>query len=234
MEPERQLGLNWPHPVALGRDDFMPAPSNRLALAAIDALTAPGALIVSGPPGSGKTHLAAIWAADTGAAWITPADLPGALPRLVAPQGPLTVALDNADRVTATPDGPEALFHLFNALRGRGRLLMTAQGPARDWGIVLPDLLSRLATADHVALSHPDQDLLAAVMVKHFADRQIRVDPRVIVYAVTRMERSLEAARLLADRLDRLALGRGTPITRKLTAEVLDAMDKNEQGSASS
>ena len=226
---ERQLGLAWPHPVAMGRDDFMPSPSNALALAAVDALTDPGLLLINGPAGSGKTHLAAIWAAQSQAAWITADTLAPALPALLDPAAPDAVVLDNAEGVTRDAQRQEALFHLINHLRGRGRLLMTAPDPARDWGLTLPDLASRLSTASHVAVTLPDQDLLAAVMVKHFADRQILVDPRVIAYAGARMERSLDAARRLADALDRSALARGTSITRKLTAQVLDAMEKQAQ-----
>lgn len=231
-----QLTLSWPSPAAMGRDDFLETPSNAVALAAVSRPDLPGGvLVVSGPEGAGKTHLAAIWTAETGAAWIPAESLADALPRLIAGNTPGAVTLDDADRaLAADPRAPEALFHLLNHLRGRGQLLLTACTPARDWPLTLPDLRSRLNAAAHVALDHPDEALLAAVLVKQFADRQIHVDPRVIDFAVARMERSLSAARELVEALDARALSQGRPITRSLAAQVLDALDITGPRDASS
>ena len=117
------------------------------------------------------------------------------------------VAVDDAERA-AEP----ALLHLFNCCResGAGLLIVAREAPA-IWGIALPDLASRLRAADTVGIGVPDDSLLAAVLVKHFADRQLRVAPELVGYLVPRMERSFAAAAALAERLDRLAL---TPSAR--------------------
>ncbi|HPD93477.1 MAG TPA: chromosomal replication initiator DnaA [Pararhodobacter sp.] len=218
-----QLPLDLPADPAMGRADFLQAPSNALALATIEA---PGGLprgiaVLSGPGGSGKTHLARIWASREGARW-QPADrLARDLPGLLATDGPLALALDDADRLAGDRAGEEALFHLLNHLRGRGQILLTATHPVRDWGLALPDLVSRLTAATHLTLAEPDEALLGAVLVKLFADRQLRVDPALIAYLLGRMERSLGAARRLVADLDARSMARKRPVTRDLARDLL-------------
>ena len=236
MALAEQLSLALPTAEAMARDDFLPSPSNAVALAAVEApegLPA-GLAILCGPPGSGKTHLARLWAARTGARWQRVAGLVSDLPALIeAP--PRALVLDEAQSLAGTP-GEEALFHLMNHQRGRAPLLLTAARPVRDWGLRLPDLASRLNAGAHLTLGPPDEALLAAVLVKLFDDRQLRVDPGLIDYLNGRIERSLSAARQIVARLDALALQRGRAITRDLAREVLAeqaTMDFDGQAGAS-
>ncbi|MFN4099120.1 MAG: HdaA/DnaA family protein [Pararhodobacter sp.] len=225
-DPKRseQLPLALPSATAMGREDFLSAPPNALALAALDDPRGlPGGLaVLVGPEGSGKTHLAHVWAAQAGARWQRVDSLSEDLPALLAPDAPGAVVIDDAQRLAGTA-GEEALFHLVNHLRGRGQLLLTAPAPVRDWGLALPDLVSRLSAAAHPALAEPDEALLAAVLVKLFNDRQLRVEPDQIDYLVARMERSLAAARSLVARLDRRSLqlkrGISQPLLREALAE---------------
>ncbi|KPQ06559.1 MAG: ATPase involved in DNA replication initiation [Rhodobacteraceae bacterium HLUCCA12] len=220
--PDRQLLLGLPTQTAMGRDDFLQAAPNALALATIEdpAGLPAGKLIVTGPPGAGKTHLAHIWAERTGARILAPTALEADLAAVLT-AGPGAVAIDDADRLAGGP-GEEALFHLHNHLQSAGgALLLTARAPVRDWGLALPDLVSRLSATAHVALAAPDDALLAAVLVKLFNDRQIRIQPTVIDYMIARMERSLAQARSLVALLDQRALQLRRPVTRALVHEVL-------------
>jgi chromosomal replication initiation ATPase DnaA len=215
-----QLNLDLPSKAAMGRGDFLGAPSNALALGAIEnpAGLPAGLLVLTGPEGSGKTHLGQVWAARAGAVQVTPAALPGALPALL--EGPRAVLIDDAEGIARTP-AEEALFHLVNHLRGTGEILLCARRPVRDWGLALPDLVSRLTAAAHVALQEPDEALLGAVLVKLFADRQLHVQPALIDFLLSRMERSLGAAGGMVARLDALALRLKRPVTRALAQEML-------------
>jgi chromosomal replication initiation ATPase DnaA len=219
----RQLAFDLPAKDALTRDEFFVSPANALALAAIDGWRRwpGGKMLLVGPKGSGKTHLAHIWLEAAGATLIHGADLERVdLPGLAA-EG--AVAVEDAEAIAGLPEAETALFHLHNLLSQGGSLLLTAATPARDWGLGLPDLISRLQAAPVTRLDAPDDALLSAVLIKLFADRQITVAPNLIAYLITRMPRSIGAARGLVAALDAAALAKARPITRALAAEVLDS-----------
>ena len=211
-----QLAFDLPVAQAFRREDFFTSPANATCLAMIEAATSRRLLLI-GPTGAGKTHLAHIWAASSAGTVLPPAELRQRLPDL-APDA--AIALDNAD---APGRDEAALFHLFNTLAASGRLLLTATTPPRDWGLTLPDLFSRLQSMPQLRLAPPDDALLSAVLVKLFADRQITVPPNLIAYLVTRMERSIAAARSLVAALDAAALAQASPVSRTLAAELLDS-----------
>lgn len=221
----RQLGFDLPSRTALGRDAFFVAPSNAMAAALIDGWqTWPGGkLVLTGPPGSGKTHLAHVWAAASGSAIVAARDLPGAdIPALArAP-----VAVEDVPEVAGDDAAETALFHLHNLVLAEGRaLLLTGTPPVARWGLTLPDLVSRMRGTTEAMLEPPDDALLAAVLVKMLADRQLTPRPEVIAYLVSRMDRSFAAAGDLVERLDAASLAQKRGITRRLAAEVLDNAD---------
>ncbi|MEQ8479923.1 MAG: DnaA regulatory inactivator HdaA [Hoeflea sp.] len=220
--PVRQLPLVFDHEPATSRDDLIVSPSVHAAVAMIDKWPDwPSPVVVlAGPTGSGKSHLASIWAARTGACRV---ELTAPADDAVEAAARAPVLVEDVDRRAYDEN---ALFHLINSVRTHGSsVLMTARRFPSGWKIALPDLASRLKAATVVEIGEPDEELLAQVMVKLFADRQVSVDDRIIHWLVARMERSLAAAHLIVDRLDQLALARGTKINRALAAEALARMD---------
>ncbi|KIC50784.1 DnaA/Hda family protein [Tateyamaria sp. ANG-S1] len=218
----QQLGFDLPVRVALGRDDFLVAPSNAVALSMVDAWRAwpSGKLALTGPAGSGKTHLAHVWAAESGARIIAAHDLETTAPDTLF-NGPL--AVEDVDRIAQNMACQTALFHIHNALQAAGHpLLITGEQAPNLWRLSLPDLQSRVDAAGHAALDAPDDSLLAAVLAKLFADRQLTPRPDVIPYLVTHMERSFAAARSAVAAIDARSLAQKKPITRALAAACLD------------
>ena len=225
----RQLAFDLPARQAYRREDFFVSPANAMALAAIDGWQGwpGGKMLLIGPRGSGKTHLARLWAQETGAACLPATDLATAdLPALSALGA---VAIEDAETAAGHPQAEAAFFHLHNLVTQSGHLLVTATTPPRDWGLTLPDLASRLQAAPLTRIEAPDDALLSAVLIKLFADRQITVPPTLIPFLVQRMERSIDAARDLVTRLDAHALAAGRPVTRQLAADLLDTALPDKQ-----
>lgn len=217
----RQLVLDLPHRAARGREDFLVAPANAHAVEMLAAWPrwAEGRCVLVGPAGSGKSHLLAVWAEETGARMISGAALEG-LDAQAAAAAPL--AVDDAQAAADNPAAEEALFHALNAARAaRQPVLMAAPAPVRAWGLGLADLASRLAASQLAAIHPPDEALLAAVMAKAFTDRQLAVDPAVIGYAVRRIERSFAALHAFVAALDARAVRDRRRPTRRLAGEVL-------------
>lgn len=218
----RQLSFDLPARPALGRDDFFVSPANAEALATVeDWRDWPGGkLVLVGPKGAGKTHLAHVWAALSGARIVAAAELAAAdIPALAA----RPVAVEDADRIAQDGAAEAALFHLHNlALAERRALLVTGRDAPGRWGLGLPDLESRLQAAGIVRLAAPDDALLSALLAKLFADRQLSPSPETITYLTRRIDRSFAAAARIVAKLDRAALAGKRPVTRALAAEVLD------------
>ncbi len=201
---------------ALTRQDFVVADSNRQALAAIERWPdwQGRVLVLWGPAGSGKTHLGEIWRVRANATRLERSIDPAAA-------NGQAVLLDDADR-----DVPEAtLLHLHNVVQQSGGwLLLTASSAPAQWKVDLPDLRSRLIAAPGAGIAAPDDELLAAVLAKHFSDRQLRAGADLIAYLVPRMERSFAAARNLVAALDSAALAERSEIGLPLARRVLERM----------
>jgi len=215
----RQLAFALPHAESLTRDNFLEGPANAAGIALVDAWPEwPNRImLLAGPEGSGKSHLAAIWAEQTGARStaahaLDPTSVPGAL---------ATGALVVEDLKSADFD-ERALFHLINLAReDEAFVLITARVPPAALEIELRDLRSRLRAVPVVSLLPPDDHLFRALIVKFCADRQLAVDEAVVSYIATRMERSYAAVRQTVELLDSEALRLGRPVTRALAAELL-------------
>jgi chromosomal replication initiation ATPase DnaA len=224
----KQLAFDLPLDPRYGREDFLVSPSNERAYSLIERWPdwPDRALHLTGPEGSGKSHLASIWATNAHAWTIDAFEVSGErVPHLVSNGALLVEDADRGDRDEA------ALFHLLNLSRERGAfLLLTSAAPVDSWGIRTPDLLSRLRLAPAVSLDPPDDALLKAVLVKLFVDRQLVVDTSVVDFLALRIERSLARAAEIVKALDREALSRGRRITRPMAAEVLGQQpDRDER-----
>lgn len=220
----RQLPFDLGHGPGYSRDDLVVSASNAQAAALVDRWPDwPSPVVVlAGPAGSGKTHLARIWSGLADAVAIDPGHIAAAM----AGRGERPVLIDDAD---AGPLDQQGLFHLINEVRAAGsHLLLTARRFPSAWPVGLPDLASRLKAAATVEIGEPDDLLLTGVISKLFADRQVEVEPHVVQYLVRRIERSLATAMRVVDRLDRTALEQHSRITRALAAQAIGAMDEGQ------
>lgn len=214
-----QLTFDLPRRTTLGRPDFLIAECNASAIGWIDRWPdwPAGALVLHGPAGCGKTHLAHLWCERASAIIRSGETLDDEAIARLAAEHRNRVAIDDADRA---PE--QALLHLHNfCVESRGNVLIIARRAPAFWQIGLHDLRSRLRAAIAVGIGPPDDALLGAVLIKHFADRQLSVGPGLIAYLIRRIERSFAAAAEIAARLDAAALREKSAITVALARNVL-------------
>jgi chromosomal replication initiation ATPase DnaA len=220
-----QLAFDLPVVTTFGRDDFFISAANTAAVEAIETwLDWPlNKLVLVGPEGSGKSHLAQIWAELSEAVVY---EATGVWDVDVV-DGP--VCIENVHAIAGQRDFEEKLFHLHNIQAEQGRpLLMTGQGAPSAWPFVLPDLASRVQGSHLVQLGAPDDTLLAAVLLKQWADRQLQVEPGVVDYILRYGERSLAGMRRLTARLDQISLQRKKPVGQGMVREVIAQLEALE------
>ncbi len=223
MNQARQFTLDFEHRPSFSGDDFLVAPANQSAINWIDQWPNwPGpALAISGPRGSGKTHLSHVFISRSDAAAINLKNLSTPDIRAVVADHNALV-LDNLEGVSGTA-AEETLFHLLNVVREENRfaLILACNPPAR-WSVQLPDLRSRLNAIPHVAIEPPDDALMAALVVKLFRDRQLRIDTTIVDYMLARIDRSFDGIRATVAKVDETALRERRNITIPLIKRVLD------------
>jgi len=214
-----QLTFDLPHRIASSRADFLTSDSNVAAVGWIDRSPdwPSRALALYGPAGCGKTHLVNLWCAQTSGIAIAGQVLTDEIVARLASERRFRIAIDNADRASELP-----FLHLFNlCLENRGLVLLASRRPPTSRRVMLADLDSRLRAVLAIGIGLPDDALLEAVLVKHFADRQLRVAPGVVAHLIRHMERSFVAAAEMAARLDLISLRDRRAITVPLARQVL-------------
>lgn len=218
----RQLSLDLGQRPAMGREDFLVSSSNAAAVEMIDSWPdwPHRALAIVGPAGSGKSHLVEVWRGRAGGAVVSAGALDEAI--VAAAEAGGALAVEDVDRGIVDE---RILFHLFNLAREtKLSLLLTMRAAPGDIEITLPDLRSRLRATAFVAIEPPDDALLKALLIKLFADRQLRVTPKLIDYISLHMERSAEAAARTVAAIDRLALETKRNVGQAVAREALQKL----------
>jgi len=223
---EGQFTLDFSHRPSFGGEDFFIAPPNAEAVKQLDKWPnwPSTALVLFGPAGSGKTHLSQVFYNINHSCIVTSSDLMESEPPYYLGNSKSAI-LENADIISNIADGAlqQSILHLHNVLHETGRhLLLTAKKPSARWGISLKDLSSRLNAATQVRIGAPDDNLISAVLIKQFQDRQLKIDEDVIFFLLTRMERSFEAARSIVHTIDKIALKEQRKVTVPLVRKVLE------------
>jgi len=217
IEKQTQLALDLRYRTAVGREDFLVSPSNEEAVAWVDRWPnwPSPTVVLLGPPGCGKTHLGQVWRQAANAI-----EYEGQQTVLETDSGP-RVFVDN----TEYSNCDQEILHLFNnVVSAGGHLLFAVTTPPVRWNNRLPDLTSRLSAAPNIRIHPPDENLVAAVMIKMFADQKLSVSTEVLDYLLNRMERSFEAARNLVALLNNASLENRRGITIPLARQVFEEM----------
>lgn len=231
-----QLTLDFPHRPSLSREDFLVAPCNREAVALTDQW--PDwpyfALCIYGSEGCGKTHLANVWANKVANLTNFPYRIPFIKAAKINRDNLRSLFVYNPCLVIEELENladQESLFHLYNLYRDEGgHILFTSnQAPAR-LDITLPDLRSRLNIIPAVEIKAPDDELLSALIIKLFSDRQIIPAPEVVQFMLSNMQRSFAAARQLVAETDAVSLARKRSVSVAVVKEALANLAGRFQG----
>lgn len=221
-----QLVFDLARRPALGREDFLIAPSNQNAMNLIDAWPEwQGRIaLIHGPRSSGKTHIAEVWASKADAVLLQgDTDLNNRLAQLQA-DFPAAILIDNAEKFfEGDAQAQDFLFHLINEVKNHpgSCLLMTSVKAPSEWNIKLKDLESRLKSTQIVAIEVPDEMLLMGVLVKQLSDHQLTVDPDVVSFIISRTERSFESVIHIVNKIDAASLKEKRRITLPFVKKIL-------------
>ncbi|NOZ65603.1 MAG: DNA replication protein [Alphaproteobacteria bacterium] len=214
-----QIPFDIPLREAFEAEDYLVTATNAAAVGWIDRWPDWGdshCVILYGTAGCGKTHLSHVWQHKSGA-------VRARLDQISFSESHDNLIVEDIDKDIQSPPFQEKLFHLYNWQKEKGGMLMlTARSHPNDWPLSLPDLSSRMLASMILEIGPPDDELLTAVIVKQFMDRQINVPIEVVQYLIPRIERSFEAARDIVSKIDILALVRKRKITVPLIRELLE------------
>ena len=231
----QQLALEFPHRPSLCREDFMVAGCNQEAVGTIDLWPAWPyfAVCIYGPSGCGKTHLANVFAQKVALATNHPYRIPFIKASQITKEMPHTLFETSRQIVIEelqTLSDQEALFHLYNTYRDLGgNILFTSEiAPARlDFG--LKDLKSRLNIVPALEIKAPDDELLMALLLKLFTDRQITPSPELLDYLLKNMQRSFSYARKLVEEIDNISLAKKRAISIAIAKEAIATLNSDLQ-----
>ena len=218
-----QLPLPLPSEPSFAPEDLIADASNQ---AALDFLATPagwplGRLALHGPEGVGKTHMLRVFSPGWRRLYGPGLTLADAL----APAS--QTALDDAQ---AAPE--EALLHLINrCAEARAPLLLAARTPPARWTTALPDLQSRLRATTALPIAAPSDALLATLLAKHLADRQLRMEVPARAFLLARLPRRAAAVAAAVAMLDHASLAEGAALTRPFVARILGGMLQFDDGS---
>jgi chromosomal replication initiation ATPase DnaA len=216
-EKKEQFALEFAHEPSLALSDFIVSEANFLAFEHIVSFpnwSTPMTLLL-GPAKSGKSHLGRIWKEKSGA-FIATNEI---IETLAKEGGKQPILIENIDCEGFDEVG---LFHLLNqSIRDSRPLLMTATKPISAWHYKTNDVLSRARLATSFSVDTPDDAQLSQMFAKLFDDRQVKVDPKIIAYLVSRMERSSEEVVILVALMDKIAFSKGKPISLGVASEAL-------------
>ncbi|MEM7621307.1 MAG: DnaA/Hda family protein [Pseudomonadota bacterium] len=225
QEKPEQLILDLPHRSAMGEQDFMVSECNKAAVRLIDVWPDWPAhyLLMIGPSGVGKTHLANVWRMKSGAQVLCAEQLLLEKDKVEQIREKQALIIEDIDQVSDDKATFEtALFHILNLSKEHDfHVLMTAQERPGMWPVALPDLRSRLRATPFVEIDPPDTLLLNGILVKLFQDRQLHISPQVVQYISMRIERSMDAVQNIIDAIDKAALATGRKVSRQLAGEVI-------------
>ena len=218
MKNLNQLLFNFNHSQNFNYDDFFVSKSNYFAFQLIEKWPKweKNILNISGEKFSGKSHLANIFCNKNKCIKIIEDQLNDeTLKKLKLHEN---IVLDNFDNLTEE----RLLYSLFNLVDHDNKyLLINSIKPINEMNFDLHDLKSRSKNCLFAKIDKPDDELMFALILKNFSDRQIEIDKKFIDFIIKRIDRSYGKISDFIYKIDELSLKNKKPIDFKTIKEIL-------------
>jgi len=173
-------------------------------------------LNISGDKFSGKTHLANIFKLKSSALFLNENQINDDLFKKIKLHECIIV-----DGFSNSID-EKLTYAILNLVDQDSKyLLINSETPLGEINFNLPDLASRSKNLLHAKIDPPDDDLIFAIILKNFSDRQIKLEKKIIEFIINRIDRSYSKISEFIYKIDELSLKKKKPINLKTIKEIL-------------
>ncbi len=173
-------------------------------------------LNVSGEKFSGKSHLANIFKSKSKAYLINGKNINNSIFQKLKLYE--SIIIDDFDECK----DEKILYSIFNMIDQDSKyLLINSSLPINEIKFNLPDLTSRSKNCLYVQIENPDDELIFAIILKNFSDRQINIEKKIIDFIIKRIDRSYRKIDEFIYKIDELSLKKKKPINFKTIKEIL-------------
>ncbi len=173
-------------------------------------------LNISGEKFSGKSHLANIFRLKSKAFLIKGNEIDNSIFKSIKLHE--SIIIDDFEECNEE----EILYSIFNLIDQDSKyLLINSLKPINEIKYRLPDLASRSKNCLYAEIENPDDELLFAIILKNFSDRQIKIEKKIINFIISRIDRSYRKIDEFIYKIDELSLKKKKPINLKTIKEIL-------------
>ena len=218
MSELNQLLLALEHKKSFNEHDYYVSKSNFFAYSIIEKWPKWEKKIfnIYGEKFSGKTHLANIFKSKTNALFIKANEFNNDIFKKAKLFE--NIIIDNFDEKY----DEKLIYSIFNLIEQDNKyMLINSVIPISEINFKLPDMISRSKNCLSAKIENPDDDLIFAIILKNFSDRQIKVEKRIIEFIISRIDRSYSKIYEFIYKIDELSLKKKKPINFKTIKEIL-------------
>ena len=218
MSELNQLLLELDHKITFNEHDFYLSKSNSNAFNLINRWPNwdKKILNLSGEKFSGKSHLANIFKLKSKAFYINGKNINNSIFKSIKLFE--SIIIDDFEECKEE----EILYSIFNLIDQDNKyMLINSVRPINKIKFNLPDLSSRSKNCIYAQIENPDDELLFAIILKNFSDRQIKIEKKIINFIISRIDRSYRKIDEFIYKIDELSLKKKKPINFKTIKEIL-------------
>ena len=218
MNELNQLLLELDYKTNFNEHDFYLSKSNSSAFKIINTWPAwdKKILNISGEKFSGKSHLANIFKLKSNAFLVQGNKINNSIFKNLKLYE--SIVIDDFEECNEE----EILYSIFNLVDQDSKyLLINSLKPINKIKFKLPDLSSRTKNCLYAEIENPDDELLFAIILKNFSDRQIKIEKKIINFIISRIDRSYRKIDEFIYKIDELSLKKKKPINIKTIKDIL-------------